>query len=52
MRFIDANLFIYAVLTPKKPLPAAVVRKKTAAKNIFLRVNDGEPVLNDNGTPE
>ncbi len=45
MRFIDANLFIYAVLTPKKPLPAAVVKKKTAAKKIFLRVNDGEPVL-------
>lgn len=45
MRFIDANLFIYAVLKPKKPLPAAVVQKKTAAKEIFLRVNDGEPVI-------
>jgi hypothetical protein len=45
MRFIDANLFIYAVLKPKKPLPAAVLRKKTAAKEIFLRVNAGEPVM-------
>jgi hypothetical protein len=45
MRFIDANLFIYAVLKPKKPLPAAVVKKKTAAKEIFLRVNEGEPVM-------
>ena len=45
MRFIDANLFIYAVLKPKKPLPAAVVQKKTAAKEIFLRVNEGEPVM-------
>jgi len=45
MRFIDANLFIYAVLKPKKPLPAAVLQKKTAAKEIFLRVNDGEPVI-------
>ena len=44
MRFIDANLFIYAVLKPKS-LPAAVLQKKTAAKEIFLRVNDGEPVL-------
>jgi hypothetical protein len=45
MRFIDANLFIYAVLKPKKPLPAAVLQKKTAAKEIFLRVNEGEPVI-------
>jgi hypothetical protein len=45
MRFIDANLFIYAVLKPKKPLPAVVLRKKTAAKEIFLRVNAGEPVM-------
>ena len=45
MRFIDANVFIYAVLKPKTPLPAAVLKKKTAAKEIFLRVNDGEPVI-------
>jgi len=45
MRFIDANLFIYAILKPKKPLPAVVVQKKTAAKEIFLRVNEGEPVI-------
>jgi predicted nucleic acid-binding protein len=45
MRFIDANLFIYAVLKPKKPLPAGVVQKKAAAKEIFLRVNEGEPVM-------
>jgi len=45
MRFIDANVFIYAVLKPKAPLPEAVVQKKTAAKEIFLRVNEGEPVI-------
>ena len=45
MRFIDANVFIYAVLKPKEPLPEAVVQKKTAAKEIFLRVNEGEPVI-------
>ena len=44
MRFIDANVFIYAVLKPKTALPEAVLRKKTAAKEIFLRVNAGEPV--------
>lgn len=44
MRFIDANVFIYAILKPKMPLPDAILRKKTAAKEIFLRINDGEPV--------
>jgi hypothetical protein len=44
MRFIDANVFIYAILKPKIALPEAVQRKKTAAKDIFLRVNAGEPV--------
>jgi len=45
MRFIDANVFIYSVLKPKAPLPEAVVQKKTAAKEIFLRVDEGEPVI-------
>jgi uncharacterized protein len=44
MRFIDANVFIYAVLKPKTTLPDAVLKKKTAAKEIFLRMNAGEPV--------
>jgi uncharacterized protein len=45
MRFIDANVFIYAVLKPKTAVPDAVLRKKNAAKQIFLRMNDGEPVI-------
>lgn len=45
MRFIDANVFIYAVLKPKGPLPETVQQKKKAARDIFLRVNDGEPVI-------
>ena len=44
MRFIDANVFIYAILKPKIALPEAVQRRKTASKEIFLRVNAGEPV--------
>jgi predicted nucleic acid-binding protein len=44
MRFIDANVFIYAVLKPKTALPDAILKRKTAAKEIFLRVNDGEQV--------
>ncbi|MDD5142455.1 type II toxin-antitoxin system VapC family toxin [Methanoregula sp.] len=45
MRFIDASVFIYAVLKPKGSLPDAVQQKKKAAREIFLRVNDGEPVI-------
>ena len=45
MRFIDANVFIYAVLKPKSALPPALMEKKAAAKEIFLRVNAGEPVV-------
>ena len=45
MRFIDANVFIYAVLKPKTALPGAVVRRKAAARDIFLRVNEGEEVI-------
>jgi hypothetical protein len=44
MRFIDANVFIYAVLKPKTALPESVLKKKNAAKEIFLRVNAGEQV--------
>ena len=44
MRFIDANVFIYAVLKPKAVLPDAILKKKDAAKEIFLRMNAGEPV--------
>jgi uncharacterized protein len=45
MRFIDANVFIYAVLKPKASLPEAVLRKKNAAKEIFLRADAGERVV-------
>ena len=45
MRFIDANVFIYAILKPKPSLPASILKKKSAAKAIFLRVNEGEPVI-------
>jgi uncharacterized protein len=45
MRFIDANVIIYAVLKPKKAVPPTVAQMKTAARDIFLRVNAGEPVI-------
>ena len=45
MRFIDANVFIYAVLKPKSAISPALMEEKAAAKEIFLRVNAGEPVV-------
>jgi len=45
MRFIDANVIVYAVLKPKKAVPPAVAQMKAAARTIFLRVNAGEPVI-------
>jgi len=45
MRFIDANVFIYAILRPRSTLPPAVLKKKNAARDIFLRADAGEPVL-------
>jgi len=45
MRFVDANVFLYAVLSPKKAIPEHVMEMKEAARKIFLRINDGEKVV-------
>ncbi len=45
MRFIDANVFIYAVLKPKRELNEKELKIKNAAKEIFKRVNEGEEVI-------
>jgi len=45
MRFIDANVFIYAVLKPKRKLNERGMEIKNAAKEIFKRVNEGEEVI-------
>lgn len=44
MRFVDANVFIYAVLSPKTSIPEHIKKKKEAARQIFLRINNGEIV--------
>ena len=44
MRFIDANVFIHALLKPKKPTEATI-KVKDAAVKIFNRFNAGEPAL-------
>jgi len=45
MRFIDANVFIYAFLRPKKEPPENVKEIKELAKAILTRVSDGEHVV-------
>ena len=45
MRFIDTNVFIYAVLKPRRALNEEEQRLKSASKEIFMRVNAGEEVL-------
>lgn len=45
MRFIDANVFIYALLKPKRELNEKERRIKEASREIFERVNSGEEVV-------
>ncbi|ASI98388.1 type II toxin-antitoxin system VapC family toxin [Thermococcus celer] len=45
MRFIDANVFIYAVLKPKRELNEKELEIKRVSKEIFNRINEGEEVI-------
>lgn len=45
MRFVDANVFIYAVLKPRRKLNEREQRIKDSAKKIFERINRGEEVV-------
>lgn len=45
MRFIDSNVFIYALYKPKRELSERARRMKEEAKRILERVNSGEEVL-------
>jgi uncharacterized protein len=42
--YVDANVFIYAFLKPKRKLQPHEVNLKEAAKKIVSRVNEGEKV--------
>ncbi|QDA31455.1 type II toxin-antitoxin system VapC family toxin [Thermococcus indicus] len=44
MRFIDANVFIYAFLKPRKEPPENVRLIKENAKRILARISEGEGV--------
>ena len=45
MRFIDANVFLYAVLKPKRELSERELEIKNISKTIFKKVNEGEEVI-------
>jgi len=45
MRFIDTTVFIYAVLKPRRELNEPEQQLKSASKEIFKRVNEGEEVI-------
>lgn len=45
MRFVDANVFIYAILKPKRKLNEREREIKRASKEIFERINRGEEVV-------
>lgn len=44
MRFIDANVFLYAVIRPKGEVPSSVLERKKKAKEILTRIENGEEV--------
>jgi predicted nucleic acid-binding protein len=43
-RFIDASVFIYAYIKPRKPLAPEILKLKNGAQSIVKRINEGEPV--------
>ncbi len=45
MRFIDANVFLYAMIKPKKSVSKEILKKKEKAKQIILRIEEGEKVV-------
>jgi len=45
MRFLDANVFIYAYLKPKRGLADEERKLKERAKAIVKRINEGEKVI-------
>lgn len=45
MRFLDANIPVYAILKPKEALSEQMKRRKGHANDIFTRVDAGEEVL-------
>ncbi|MDV3103459.1 type II toxin-antitoxin system VapC family toxin [Thermococcus waiotapuensis] len=45
MRFMDANVFLYAVIKPKGNVPENILERKRKAKQILKRVENGEEIV-------
>lgn len=45
MRFVDTNVFIYALLKPRRKLTNQEIQIKKGAKQILHRIHGGEEVL-------
>ncbi len=45
MRFIDANVFLYAAVKPKGDARGEILERKGRSKQIILRVQGGEEVI-------
>ena len=45
MRFVDASVFLYAYLKPKRATSSSITNMKLQAKNIVARINAGERVF-------
>ena len=41
MRFVDASVFVYAFLKPRRELTPREAETKERAKNIVRRINEG-----------
>ena len=42
MRFVDATVFLYAYLRPKKAIPNEIAEIKKAARTILRRINTSD----------
>jgi predicted nucleic acid-binding protein len=45
MRFIDANVFLYATVKPKGDVRGEILERKEKSKQILLRIQRGERVI-------
>jgi len=45
MRFIDSNVFLYAMIRPKENTSEKILSRKEKAKKILLRAENGEEVV-------
>ena len=45
MRFIDSNIFLYAIIKPKGKIDPEILERKEKSRKILLRIKAGEEVV-------